>query len=149
MKIVRNNTLKTEQSNFDYFDSPIEAAFDKRRSRSFSEKNLLLTNSLSPIIKFLQIYLDKMPSLDKEAALDNIIYGIKVKRVIKNGVVYESMLYLSDHIEDEIVILDTGRENEFILSLKNVVEISSSVNFKLEGMIFFTPFCCRKDFLFD
>lgn len=96
----------------------------RNRALTYSEKIELINSSSSQMIKFLKSYLSKIKEVDSTESLDHMIYGIKTKRIFNNLDLHDSMIYISDNLLTDLVIVTSNKNFIQRFAAKAVSEIS-------------------------
>ena len=76
------------------------------------------------MIKFLKDYLTKISEIDNSESLENLSYGINTRRVTKKLELQESIIYLSDNVLTDLILLTPSSKFFQRFGIKGVVEIS-------------------------
>jgi Ca2+-binding EF-hand superfamily protein len=131
MECLKKDEVKTKQiiqveSNYTQQTSPIllTSTTPRNRALTYSEKIDIINSSSSHMIKFLKNYLSKIREVDSTESFDHMVYGIKTKRIFNNLDLHDSIIYISDNLLTELVIVTPSKKFIQRFGAKAVSEIS-------------------------
>jgi Ca2+-binding EF-hand superfamily protein len=94
------------------------------KTMSFFERMNLNIRSSSPIINYIKNYLQTKNLMDSDKAIDSLIYGIDLKRVLKSGTISNNIIYVSEKVQTDLLLLNKDQKTFMKINLLSIKEIS-------------------------